>query len=134
MIFKTDPGKGDLDGFIDGGSRLVGELHFKDTFRIDGQLEGVVHSQGNLVIGEQGRVEGDLRVRNVFVSGEFRGTIRDAQRVEIGATGRVYGEVQTQALVVEDGAILEGSSSMDSGSVDPGAEVEPQPQNPPETV
>ncbi len=111
-MFKADAGKGDLDGFIDAGTRLVGELRFKDTFRIDGQLEGKVISEGNLVIGERGRVEGELRVRNVFVSGEFRGSIHEAHRVEVGATGRVYGEVQTQALVVEDGAILEGSSSM----------------------
>ena len=77
MIFKNDATGGDLDGFIDGGSRLVGELHFQDTFRVDGSLEGKVHSQGNLVIGEQGRIDGDVHVANVFVSGELRGSIRE---------------------------------------------------------
>ena len=39
MIFKNDQVKGDLDGFLDSGSRVVGELQFDDTFRVDGRNE-----------------------------------------------------------------------------------------------
>ena len=44
---------GELNGFLDGGSRIEGELHFKDTFRVDGSLVGKVSSQGDLIVGKE---------------------------------------------------------------------------------
>ncbi len=116
MRSKNQQPRGELDGFLDGGSRLTGDLHFKDTFRVDGRLEGSIHSEGNLVIGESGEIEGEIHVARVFVAGVLRGTVRGAQRVEIGATGKIYGNIETQTLVVEDGATFEGNSSMDRES------------------
>ncbi len=62
MIFKSD-GKGtDLNGFLDRGSHLQGELAFETTFRIDGRFTGSVRSNGDLIVGEAGEVEGTFEV------------------------------------------------------------------------
>jgi len=120
MIFKKEQTRGELDGFLDAGSHVVGELRFQDTFRIDGRLEGSIQSEGNLVIGENGHVEGEIQVRQVYVAGVVRGTIREAHRVEIGATGKVYGDLQTESLVLEDGAFFQGRSTMEKpGAMEP---------------
>lgn len=117
MAFKKeDRPSGELNGFLDSGSRMKGDLHFEDTFRVDGHLEGTIESEGHLVVGEKGSVEGDVRVKRVHVAGTVRGTVTGAEKVEIAASGRVLGDLQTGSLVIEDGAVLEGSCRMESKS------------------
>lgn len=103
---------GDLNGFLDVGSQIHGELHFEDTFRLDGKVRGRVISRGDLVIGEKGEVEGEIDVARVFVSGVARGSIKATDRIEITANGKVFADVQTRNLTIEDGAVYEGRCSM----------------------
>ena len=114
MKLKNEEPRGELDGFLDSGGRLTGELHFKDTFRVDGSIKGKVLSDGDLFIGENGEIEGEVQVRRLFVAGRLRGTILQAQRVEIAATGKLLGDVNTKSLVIADGAIFEGQCSMET--------------------
>ncbi len=107
---------GELNGFLDGGSRIEGELHFKDTFRLDGRLVGKVSSQGDLIVGRDSTVEGDIKVRRLFVSGIVKGSVR-AERVEIAPGARVEADVETPALLIEEGAHFQGRCVMDSRPV-----------------
>lgn len=112
MIFKSEGKQGDLNGFLDGGSHLQGELRFEASFRVDGKLTGLVESQGDLIVGEAGEVDGDIHVGQVFVSGTVRGTIHALRKVQIAPGGKVFAEIDTPALVIEDGATYEGRCSM----------------------
>lgn len=112
MKNRTDSSKGDLNGFLDAGSHIKGELFFEDTFRIDGRLTGSATSRGDLVVGESGEVEADVRVGRIFVSGTVSGSIHASQRIEITSGGRVSADIETPSLVVEDGAVFEGRCSM----------------------
>jgi hypothetical protein len=78
---KAKNGKSQLNGFLDGGSHLRGELHFEDTFRIDGRLTGKIESDGDLYVGERGEVHGEVRVGRLFVTGKVDAVVQ-AQRVE----------------------------------------------------
>lgn len=112
MIFKSDGKQGDLNGFLDSGSHLQGELRFDASFRVDGKLTGSVESQGDLIVGESGEIEGDVQVGQVFISGTVRGRIKAAKKVQIAPSGKLFAEIDTPALVIEDGATFEGSCSM----------------------
>ena len=113
MRFKGSSAQGDLNGFLDAGSHMTGELNFDDTFRIDGRFTGSVVSDGDLIVGERGDVDGEVKVRRVFVSGIVRGVLRAAERVEITAVGKVRADVFTPSLTIDDGAFFEGRCSMD---------------------
>lgn len=104
---------GELNGFLDAGSHIKGTLHFEDTFRIDGKVTGNVESDGHLIVGENGEVDGEIDVRRVSVSGIVRGQLRARERAEITARGRVYADLTTPILTVEEGAMLEGRCSME---------------------
>jgi cytoskeletal protein CcmA (bactofilin family) len=103
---------GDLNGFLDRGSHLRGELSFEAHFRVHGKFSGEVKTEGELIVGEGGEVEGELRVGQVVVSGIVRGSIQASRRVQITATGKVFADVDTPSLIVEDGACFEGRCSM----------------------
>lgn len=115
MIFKSD-GKGtDLNGFLDRGSHLQGELAFETTFRIDGRFTGSVRSNGDLIVGEAGEVEGTFEVGQIFISGTVRGAVNAAKKVEITPTGKVFADLETPSLVVGNGALFEGRCAMTRG-------------------
>jgi cytoskeletal protein CcmA (bactofilin family) len=122
-MFKSAGNQGELNGFLDAGSHMNGELHFEDTFRIEGKLTGSVVSDGKLVVGDGGDVEGDLRVRHVIVLGTVRGTLRAAEKVEIAPSGKVLADLHTPSLVIEEGAYFEGNCSMKPGRGEGGGNV-----------
>ncbi|KAA0253440.1 polymer-forming cytoskeletal protein [Acidobacteria bacterium ACD] len=101
-------GPGVLNGFLDRGARFEGTLTFDDTFRIDGTLKGSVVSRNELVVGEAGVVEGEVRVGRLSVSGTLRGVVHARERIEVHAGARVQAELHTPALTVEDGAVIQG--------------------------
>lgn len=97
--------RGELDGFLDAGSALAGELRFADTFRIEGKVSGRIVSPGELIIGERAEVEADIEVGRLLVCGRLRGRAV-AERIELAAGSRVEAELVTPALVVAPGAHL----------------------------
>lgn len=116
MFSKSDEAQRDLNGFLDRGSRMQGELHFEASFRVDGVFEGTVRSKGRLVVGERGEVDGDVQVAQVLVSGEVRGTIEASEQIHVAPGGRVLADISTPSLMIEDGAVFEGRCTMTQGS------------------
>lgn len=121
MKFKSDTSGGELNGFVDRGSHLQGELKFDTSFRVEGRVDGTVTSHGSLIIGEAGEVEGEIRAGEVFVAGTVRGTIQAERRVQIAPGGKVYADLLTPALVIENGAHFEGRCTMQpaAGAAEP---------------
>ncbi len=104
--------QGDLNGFLDAGSHMSGDLRFEDTFRIDGKFTGKIVSDGDLIVGEGGEVEADLQVSRIFVSGTVRGSVKASERLEITSVGKVLADIHTPSLSIEDGAFFEGRCAM----------------------
>lgn len=103
---------GELNGFLDRGSSFKGELEFEDTMRIDGRFNGKISSKNELIIGDAAHIEGDIHVGRIAISGTVMGKIVAAQRVEIHRNGKVYCDIDTPALVIEEGALFQGSCVM----------------------
>jgi cytoskeletal protein CcmA (bactofilin family) len=112
VIFKQDSVQSELNGFLDSGSRIHGELQFEASFRVDGKFTGKISSPGSLIVGEGGEVDAEVQVANIFVTGVLRGTVQAAKRLQIAPGGQVYADITTPSLIVEDGAVLEGRCSM----------------------
>lgn len=89
-----------------------GTIRGKGLIRIDGDMQGEVTTQGDVVIGEGGRVGADLKARNVAVAGRFEGNLEAEGKLEIRSTGIVIGSVKTNGLLVDDGAIFSGDVEM----------------------
>jgi cytoskeletal protein CcmA (bactofilin family) len=103
-----------MTGFIGEGVEMQGEIRFKDTLRVDGKLRATITSDGELVIGPTGEVEGEITVTAATVSGRLRGNLRIKERLEVHGGGRVEGEVLLgrPGLVVHDGGVVEATVRM----------------------
>lgn len=101
-----------LNGFVDSGCTLKGELEFANSFRVDGRIEGSIRSSSELVIGEDGSVEGEIEVARCSIGGTVRGVVSATDRVVLHPTAKVWGELCAPLVVMEDGAFLEGKVAM----------------------
>ena len=104
--------QGTLNGFLDQGCTIKGEVVFSDLLRVHGHVKGSVSSEQELLVGEGGEVEGEVTVGRLVVAGTVRGTVRVKDRVVIHSTGRVLAEVFAPTLVVDEGGVLEGPVHM----------------------
>lgn len=105
--------EGRLSGFVGHGTVLSGETNFQAMLRVDGHLIGTVASDsGTLVVGTNGQVDANIMVTAAMINGTVNGDIMASEKIQLGRTARVIGNVQTPKLIIEDGAIFEGSCSM----------------------
>ena len=112
MIFKSEGKQSDLNGFLDSGSNVTGELRFQTSFRVDGKFSGTVMSEGELIVGQGGEVDGDLRVGQIVISGTVSGTIRASRRVHLSSSGKLLAEIDTPVLIIDEGGFFQGRCSM----------------------
>lgn len=118
---------GTLTGYVGNGTVLAGEIGFRGMLRCDGQIKGRVTSEdGTLIIGNGGAVDADIEVAIAIVNGTLNGDVLAKKRLEMGRAARVSGNIQTQSLVVEQGAIFEGSCKMSQLRADAEKERETQ--------
>ena len=106
---KKEIDENKITGFCDKDTDFKGDLQFKGSFRIDGRFKGKIDSDSILIIGDNGKVEADVKVGHLIISGEIKGNIQASQKVEIHSNGRVMGTIISPKLIVEEGAYLEAN-------------------------
>ncbi len=115
-----------VDTFIGPGSYFKGDIRSDHSIRVEGVLEGTITGEGNVSIGEKGRVEGSIKGRTIMAGGEIRGNVTADEVVELLHTGRVFGDISTPKLIVAEGVIFEGNCNMSSNRRQ-GVEKKPDP-------
>ena len=105
--------EGTLSGFVGGGTVVTGEANFKAMMRVDGHLSGrVMSTSGTLIVGANGKVDANIEVAVAVIHGTINGDIIATQRLELGRAAKVNGNIQTPSLIIEQGAMFEGSCKM----------------------
>ncbi len=94
------------------GVLLRGEIHVEGTVRIDGRLDGDIQTKGQVIIGEDGLVQGTITAGTVISSGRIKAKVMAAERVQLMKTATLIGEVLTPVLIMEEGAKLQGVADM----------------------
>lgn len=101
-----------LGTLIDTAASLKGEIITEGNIRIDGKFNGNIISARDVVIGEEGFIQGDINSETMAVYGVVRGNIKSQGLVEIMPTGKVFGDIEVKSLVIKEGGVFEGKSIM----------------------
>lgn len=92
------------------GTIWKGDVHSgPNSIRIEGTVEGTIHSEGEVTIAPSGIVKGTIHAKHLIVTGRVEGIFKIAECLEIHGTGWVEGEVEVGSLVVDEGGTLQGS-------------------------
>ncbi len=97
---------------IASGTTLEGTLTAKDDIRISGKLKGTLRVEGKVIIAQEGIVEGDVFATDADVAGTLIGEINVKSLLVLKGSAKVQGTVRTTRLIVEEGAVIDGSCEM----------------------
>jgi cytoskeletal protein CcmA (bactofilin family) len=97
---------------------IKGELSGSEDLYLDGEVEGNIDLRNhNLVIGPNGRVHANVHAKDVVIHGKVDGKIMGSDKVELKKSGVVNGDIETQRIVIEDGAFFKGAIDIHKGEV-----------------
>lgn len=97
-----------VNSIIGEEAEFRGEFKIKGLLRIDGTFQGLIESEGKVLVGKTGLVKTDIRAATVVVGGTVEGNIFASKRVTLLSSSRVQGDIVTPALILEEGVIFEG--------------------------
>jgi len=104
---------GSLSGFVGSGTVITGEASFKSMLRVDGRFSGRISStDGTLIVGAGGQVDANIEVAVATIHGIVNGDIVATDRIELGRAAKLTGNIQAPSLMIEQGAVFEGSCKM----------------------
>lgn len=91
------------------GMLWKGEIHCEGhSLRVEGTVEGAIHSEGEVTVAPSGLVKGTIHARHLIVTGRVEGVFRISECLEVHGTGHVEGELEFGSLVVDEGGIIQG--------------------------
>ena len=102
------------DKILDVDARMQGTIIFKDpvNLRINGSFEGKLETCGSLTIGENANVQADIKGDRIIIAGKVTGSLTASESISLIPPAVVRGNVQTPALSMGEGAVLDGQLRM----------------------
>ena len=102
--------------FIREGTVVTGEMSVEHDLRVEGSVKGGVSVGGMLVLGPTGRVEGDVTARSATLAGHITGNVKATEKLVLESKSVLLGDLQTRELVIQEGAVFQGRSAMDTNA------------------
>jgi cytoskeletal protein CcmA (bactofilin family) len=97
---------------IGAGTTILGDVISKGDIRVDGILKGSVNTEGKVVLGKEGVIEGDVICKDADISGVVKAKITVSQLLTLKTSAKLNGDIITNQLSIEPGAAFTGSCSM----------------------
>lgn len=95
------------------GTVIKGEISVNGDFRVDGTLIGNIHCKGKMVVGQTGRIEGEIIAQNADFSGDVKATVKVTELLTFKETAIFSGDITTGKLAIEPGAKFSGTCKME---------------------
>jgi len=109
-VKKTDPSS--AINMIGAGTVITGDIKSKGDIRVDGSLNGSIETEGKVVVGQGGIVEGDVVCKDADIAGVLKAKIAVSQLLSLKSSAKLNGDIITNKLSIEPGASFTGSCSM----------------------
>ncbi len=94
------------------GTTLEGNIETYGNIRIEGKVIGHVKSKSKIALGHSSYIDGNIVAQNADVEGEVKGRIETTDLLVLKSTAVVHGDIVTSKLIVESGAVFNGSCKM----------------------
>ncbi len=94
------------------GSRVEGKLTFDGSVQIDGHVEGEIHAQESVLIGDKAVINAQIIAGTVVIKGKVTGDVTARTRLELQAPAKLTGNIVSPSLVIHEGVVFEGHCSM----------------------
>jgi cytoskeletal protein CcmA (bactofilin family) len=88
--------------------RVKGRVVSREELHLNGELHGELEMDGRLTVGVKGKVDANVKAREVIVAGSMKGNVEAVERLVLRQGAHLEGDVKTAGIVIEDGAYFKG--------------------------
>lgn len=97
---------------IGSGTSIEGNVTSNGDIRIDGSLKGILNTKGKVIIGLDGKLNGEVHCKNFEVEGEIEGKVFVTELLSLRSKAKFTGDITTNKLAIEPGAVFTGKCDM----------------------
>ncbi len=105
-------GAGDICAFVGKGVEFKGTISYSGTVKIDGYLDGEIHTDGVLLIGEEAIIQAKITAGTIVCKGKITGDVVAKECVKLRAPAVINGSVKAPVVSMEDGVLFNGALEM----------------------
>jgi cytoskeletal protein CcmA (bactofilin family) len=105
----------DISAFVGKGVEFKGTITYSGTVKIDGYLDGEIHTDGMLLIGEDAIIQAKITAGTIVSNGKVTGEVVAKECIKLRAPAVMNGSVKTPVLSMEDGVLFNGTLEMAHG-------------------
>jgi len=102
----------DVIAFVGKGVEFKGTITYNGTVRIDGHLDGEIHTDGTLLVGEEAVLTAKVSAGTVISKGKITGDIAAKEKVRLLSPAILNGSVKAPTLSMEEGVLFNGTIEM----------------------
>jgi cytoskeletal protein CcmA (bactofilin family) len=97
--------------------KVVGGLSTQGIVKVDGQVEGNIQAERQVLVSKGGAVQGDIHSNEVIIGGHVEGSVCATGRVEVQSTAKVDGDILTKRILVHEGGEVNGNLRMQDADI-----------------
>ncbi len=97
---------------ISKGTFIDGQVKTESSLQIHGKVKGSIRCNNMLRVGESGQIEGDVEANNANIGGKIKGKLIVKEKLVLESKSSLVGELKAAKLVIEEGAVFDGTSDM----------------------
>ena len=105
----------DVSAFVGKGVAFKGTISYNGTVRIDGSLDGEIHTDGVLLVGEEAVITAKVTAGTIVCKGKITGDVVAKEKIKLRAPAIVNGGIKTPMLSIEEGVLFNGTLEMTQG-------------------
>ncbi|OPL08906.1 MAG: hypothetical protein AVO33_08295 [delta proteobacterium ML8_F1] len=108
---ETSPKKFSADTYdviIGKSTKLTGNIHSGGAVRIEGEITGDIEAKGNIIVGNEAIVTGNIKCKFIEISGSVKGNISCQGNLKVYSQGSLLGDVSVISKSLEEsGTVLD---------------------------
>jgi len=105
------------DTIIGSTIRIEGDLVSNGSIIVEGEVVGSLKTDKDLRVGQSAKVKADVKAAEALIAGTVDGNITVDNKLELTETARVTGDINAKTLIIQSGAVFNGSCTMEEGVV-----------------
>ena len=111
----NNPAKNVLNSDVE----IKGNIKFSGELAFDGKLDGEIHTDGTLTLGDGAVINGNISAQSVVVRGKVSGNISAKDKIDIKSKAELFGDIRATKLVIEEGVTYVGKTEVNPNKVSP---------------
>jgi cytoskeletal protein CcmA (bactofilin family) len=108
---------GNLKNVLNSDVEIKGDLKCSGEMTFDGKIDGDIHADGALTLGDTSGVNGNVNAQSAVVRGKVNGNIVAREKLEMKAKSELFGDIRAAKLTIEEGVVFVGKAEINPNKI-----------------